>query len=256
MSEENNSFIGFGCFFFFIVVLVLIGSIILFNIEKSKKIDGNSNKVKDNLNDKKKKDKKQDFIFYTLEENVSDYLNATIKKANINLKSEDADNINLELDKIYSNALKEIKKSNEELICENGSDIYSYNNIDYASFTYEKYITLLVGENFYSCNNELEIPRVIHAYTFDYLTGKLVSFEELLANYNLTYTKVLESLKKYLDEEQTMLEDIPNIKIDETLNELKENENYVIYISENNKLVLKYIVKTNSVNYNDVIELN
>ena len=44
-----------------------------------------------------------------------------------------------------------------------------------------------------------------------------------------------------------------DIKIDETLNELKINDTYVIYISETKKLVVKYIVKTNSVDYNDVI---
>ena len=256
MQEENSNYLGFGCFFFFVVIIILVCSIILYNEQKFKIKTTDSNNSEVILNEQIKKDKSKDFIYFSLEENISNQLSATLKKANININNKDADSINNVLSKIYDEALLSVKKSNEiENICENGSDIYSYNSLDYA-FYYGDFITLLVSENNYNCTKEIEIPYKIQAYTFDSVTGKLKTFSDLLNNYNITYTEILEKLKNNLEEQQTIINEVSNIKITETLNELKENENYAIYLSENKKLVMKYIVKTNTVDYNDIIELN
>jgi hypothetical protein len=105
-------------------------------------------------------------------------------------------------------------------------------------------------ESNYSCG-ESQISK-ISSYTFDVSTGKLISFDDLLKEYGLTYTEVLNKINSNLEENQ--VDD--NIKIENTLNELKENNTYIVYISNEGSLVVKYIVKTNSVDYNDVIEFN
>lgn len=53
-----------------------------------------------------------------------------------------------------------------------------------------------------------------------------------------------------------MIEGIPNIKIEETINDLKSQETYVIYIDEFGDLILNYVVKTTSLDYNDTITIN
>lgn len=255
MKEENYSYIGFACFFFFIVIIVMVGSFILYRNNSVKLDDENATQI--NINEKIKEDKTKELVYYTLEESASETLNLNYKKANININSDDAKTVNEELNKIYDEALSSIKKSNNtELICESGSDIYSAISLDYAVYNYEDYITLLVAENNYSCSDGVFKPYKLHAYTFNINNGNIVSDEELITKYGLTYTKILEKIESHLNSQQTVIDGIENINIGETLNKLKANETYAIYISETKKLVVKYIVKTNSVDYNDIIELN
>lgn len=257
MKEENYSYLGFGCFFFFIVILVIIGSVILYKNSNLSFDKENSSSTQINLNEKKKKDREKEFVYYTLEETVSTNLDLKYKKANINIDSDDAVEVNEELDKSYDEVLSSIKKSNDtDVICENGSDIYAALSLDYAVYTYNNYLTLLITENQYSCITDIFEPYSIKTYTFDIKTGKLITNEELINEYGITYTEILNKIEYQLKSQQTIIDEVENINISETLNKLKANETYAIYISETKKLVVKYIVKTNSVDYNDVIELN
>ncbi len=257
MKEENNSYIGFALFFFLIVVIVAFGTFVIF-LNKSE-VSNSNDTEKVLLNDKikKDKDKDKDYIFYDSEEVISDDYSLTLKRANININTEDAHEVNETLDNVYMQALKEMKKANsQDRICENNSDLYSASILDYATYYYDKYITLLVTENGFSCQEDIERPLKVYSYTFDGTTGKLLNINDLLKNFDLTYTEVIEKIENSLNNNQTVIDDTPQIQIEETLNKLKENENYTIYISETNKLVVKYIVKTNSIDYNDIIELN
>lgn len=252
MKEENNSYLGFALFFFFIVILIFTGSFLLYYNQKIKITKEPNEGVKVVLTDKLKENKEEDFIYYSPSEMIAEDLQISYKKAFINLNSEDAKEVNALLDELYSNALTTIKRPNEEtFICENGSTIYEAKIIDYASFYYDKYITLLVTENNYTCTEEIEESVKVHSYTFDGTTGKRINQGDLLNVFHLTYTEFLQKLENHL---QSTIEDAAIIT--ETLNKLKENETYTIYISETNKLTVKYIVKTNSVDYNDIIELN
>ena len=137
MKEENYSYLGFGFFFFFIVIIVITGSAILYNSRMNKINKSNSNEFQVVLNDKMKKDKDEDYIYYSMLENVSESLNVTQKKAIINLDSADAKKVNEELSKIYDRALESIKRSNDtEYVCENCSDLYSAILIEYAVYSY------------------------------------------------------------------------------------------------------------------------
>ena len=257
MKEENYSYLGFGCFFFFIVILVIIGSVILYKNSNLSFNKINSSSFQTDINEKNKKDGEKDFVYYTLEEVVSTDLGLKYRKANVNIDSDDAVKVNEELDKLYDEVLLSIKKSNEtDAICENGSDIYTAISIDYAVYTYNNYLTLLITENKYSCITDIFEPYSIKTYTFDIKTGKLITDEDLINGYGVTYTEILNKIEYQLKNQQTIINEVENIKVNETLNELKVNETYAIYISETKKLVVKYIVKTNSVDYNDIIELN
>lgn len=256
MQEDNSNYVGFGCFFFLVVLIILGCSIVLYNEQKFKFKANDLQDSKGFLNEKIKKDKNKDFVFFTLEENISEQLQVVLKKANINIDIEESAKINEVLGEIYDEALLSVKKSDDnERVCENQTDIYSYISLDYAMY-YNNYITLLISESGYNCNEEIEKPYKLYAYSFDSVTGEYKTFNDLLIKHNLTYTEVLEKVKKNLEEQQLDNGNEENIKIEDTLNSLKENENYVIYLSETNKLVMKYIVKTNTVDYNDVIELN
>lgn len=257
MKEENASYIWFACFFFFIVILVLIGSFLLYRNHNLKFRSTDTEGQNVLVSDKMKKNKEKDYIYYEMEENFSSSFDFSYKKAVFNFASEDAKEVNLELSKIYDDAFSTIIKSNTtDHVCANGSDLYASSLLDYAMYAYQEYITLVVTESRYSCTDSITKPLKIHAYTFNVLTGKLISFDELLKRSHFTYTELLDKIEKQLQSSQTIDEETPNIKIEETLNELKKNETYVIYLSETNQLVVKYIVKTNSVDYNDVIELN
>lgn len=255
MKEENNSYIGFALFFFLIAILVAIGSFILYFNKINFNNDQDDTNLEVKLSDKLKENKQEDFIYFTAIENISTQNSLTYKKANINLKSDDAESVNEKLDDMYNKALTSVKKANnEENICNNSSEIYEAAILDYASYSYNKYITLLITENLYNCTDEIEKPSKVTSYTFDTTTGKLISQEDLLKLFNLTYTEALQIIEEHL--ESLSSTDENNILVDETMNKLKENETYTIFISETNHLAVKYIVKTNSIDYNDTIELN
>ncbi len=256
MKEENNGYLGFALFFFFIVLLVVVGSILVYKNQKGKYDNTNHTENRILVEDKLKEDKDKDFIYYTSEEVISESLNFTMKKATINLKSESAKEANEELEEIYNQALTSVKKTSTENTCENDSDIYSTTTLNYANYTYGKYLTLLVSENVYSCQNEVEVPFKVYSYTFDGTTGNLIETENLLNDFSLTYTEVLQKIEEHLKENQSYVDGVPTIKIEETLNKLKENENYTIYIADTEKIVVNIIVKTSTVDYNDIIELN
>jgi len=256
MKDENSNYLGFVCFFLLIVAIVITGSVILYKSRESKLIDKSTSSNKNVLNDKMKLEKEEDFIYY-IDELDSGNSSVVYKKAVINLNSDDAKEVNEIIEKLIDKSKESvILAGTEETVCENGSKEFSYSSLDYNVYLYEEYITLVVTENMYTCTDDLSKINKIHSYTFNMLTGKRISYDDLLSKYDITYTEVLDKIKNHLEKQQTIIEGVPTIKVEETINELKENETYIIYHSETKKLVVKYIVKTNSVDYNDIIELN
>jgi hypothetical protein len=247
MKDEYHNYIGCALFFLFIVFIVLLGSITLYLNNKEKINVTSTNGSVVIQSDKKKNDKDKDFVYYTDEVEKSDL---TYKKAVINISSDDAVSVNTILSDIYDEALNSIVLATEDNTCENEDSIKSSSLIDYAVYENSKYVTLLITISNYSCGNSV-VSKLV-SYTFDITTGNLLSFDDLLKEYNLNYTEVLNKINSNLEENQT--DDY--IKIDDTLNELKENNTYVVYISNEGSLVVKYIVKTTLTDYNDVIEFN
>lgn len=258
MQEEGSNYLGFGLFFFFIVFLIVVCSILLFfsvrNKRTEKIVDGGKEVV---INDKNKQDKSKDFVYFTEEEVISEELNLIYKMPIINLKSEDAKKANEEIKSYVSNVKNTLQKG-ESQVCYNKkvSTIYKTNYIDLAVYNYEEYVTLLIRESEYSCENGFSSTSKVKAYTFDVLNGQKISFNALLEKYNRTLTNMLEEIRNHLKTEQIIIQETPNILIEETINGLKEQETYVLYINEFGDLTLNYVVKTNGVDYNDTITIN
>ena len=186
MKDEHSNYFGFVCFFLLIIAIVIVGSITLYKSHNSKLIDKKSPSDEVIINDKMKVEKEEDFLYY-VDEITTDETNLVYKKAVINLNSEDAKEINETLEKFVDTAKDSIVKSDEtENICENGSELFSYNSLDYSVYSYEKYITLVVTENNNNCKDDISKPTKIHSYTFDVLTGNMISFDELLKKHNIS----------------------------------------------------------------------
>lgn len=258
MQENDNNYLGFGLFFFLIVLIILVCSMLLFLNVRNKnqeKIVTDTNEVV--ISDKNKKDKSKDFIYFVDEETMSEELNLIYKVPVINLNSEDANRINDEI-KSYAREIKGTLEKGDPSKCyyEEPNDIFKTDYLDYAVYTYQEYVTLLIRESNYSCQNGFSSSSKVKAYTFDVLSGHLLSMDTLLSKYDMTLTKVLEQIRNNLNNEQTIVDGIPNIKIEETINDLKPQETYVIYIDEYGDLILNYVVKTTSLDYNDTITMN
>lgn len=257
MREENSNYLGFGLFFFLIVVLVLLGSVLIFLNFKNKRSD---RVIKDTneivLSDKMKKDKGKDFIYFTEEETISEDLNLVYKVPVINLNNDMATQINNEI-KNYASTIKGSLQKGDTSLCINSStDIYNLRFLEYAIYTYQEHTTLLIRESSYTCENGFSSANKVKSYTFNVLTGERLDFNSLLKKYNTTLTNILEKIRINLEENQTIVDEVPYIQIEETINALKEQETYVFYIDEFGDLALNYVVKTNSVDYNDTITIN
>lgn len=252
VEEESSNYLGFGLFFFLIVLIILLGSIFIFFNVRSKNTVASYEET-EQIGDKLKKDKDKEFIYFKEEETISETLNILYKVPVINLKSEEANAINNEL-KAYTSGVKNTLQKGDLYQCyDEASDIYKTNYLDYAVYKYQEYVTLLMRESEYNCEVGFSPTNKVKSYTFNVFSGKVLSFQDLLQKYNTTLTKVIEQIRVKLNEDQTIIEEVPNIKIEETINQLKAQETYVFYIDEFGDLLLNYVVKTNSVDYNDII---
>ncbi len=258
MDEENNNILGFGFFFFFIVLIVVGGSILVYlNIGKENQEKSTTGNNETQI-DKMKLEKEKDFIYYTNEKIISESLSIVSKLPVINLNSDDAKNTTKELKNYVEEVNGTLKKNTENITCayQNDEQILETNFLDFGTYIYQEYVTLLIRESAYSCQNGFSVSSKIRAYTFNALTGKKLTTQELLAKYDTSLTNVLEKVKRTLSDSQTMNDEEETIQIDETINNLKENETFVIYIDEYGDLIMNYVVKTSSVDYNDSITIN
>ncbi len=184
-------------------------------------------------NNVKKINEDKEYIYFINEDIVNEELFIINKYPIINLNSNDAKNVTLELE----NLVNEIKiNANNEMFLDYG--IYETNN----------YVTLLIKPN-----NYINSVSNAKSFTFNKINGKLLSFLELLDIYNLKFDDVIREVLLELNSEQKLVD---GINIEATINNLNNQENYVIYIDEFDNLLLNFIVKNNFVDYNDTIKIN
>ncbi len=260
MEDESKNILGFGIFFFIIVLIVVFGSGLLFFTTQNKKNEKKTNENQEIvLSDKKKIDKSKDFIYFKGEEMVSESLSIVNKYPVINLESESANNLNKELmeyvDRI-KNTLQRIESPDVSCAFGNYDNIYQTKYLDYNIYSHKEYITLFIRESNYNCDNGISIYNNVRSYTFNVLTGERINTSDLLEKYNTTLTLVIDSIRNYLNNSQVIIDEEPSIKIDETIDNLKEQFTYAIYIDDYGDLNLNFVVKTNSVDYNDNIIIN
>lgn len=251
--EERNKAI-FGCVFFLVLILFIGigGYIYTFNNDKHKEIN-NENEIIE----KNKKDKDKEYIYYVNEITVSEKLNIVYKNPIINLNNSLSDaiynEISTENDKYY-NEIKKISQTSNDTgkeIAFDTDDIYSATIRDYENFEYENYITLLITDSLYDCFSGVYDYPIIKSYIFDVEKNERISNIDILEKYGITMSEVKDKIRTKLQEDQTVEGDIEVIKIDETIENLSNDNTYGIYMDDTGNLFIKYVVKSNQINYNE-----
>ncbi len=258
--NDNNNFLGVGLFFLFIVGIIVVGSLGIYFSTRQKTEQMSNTDETVLLEDQYKEDKSKDLIYFENESTISEKLNITSKTPVINIPGEDAKAVNKDLKKLVSevnNSLKKISNQNNPT-CTYGDydDIYETDFLDYGVYTYQNYLSLVIRRSTYDCENGISSTYKVKSYTFDMQSKKSLSSTELFQTYNTTFTNVKEQINNNLTASQSMVDDVPTLLIEETLNNLKEQDTYIAYIDEFGDLNVNYVVKTNTVDYNDTITIN
>lgn len=257
MRDEANGYLGFGIFFLIIALIVFIGSYTLYN-DSFKKDEKNietmeNDKTKEKQLASVKIDKNKDLIYFQNEEVISEALGITYKEVAFNFK-------NSEVSSLQEKLQNEVVKLKEGLTKVETTETTCDDNIkkafvrDYAIFTSDNYTSLIISDSDYTCENSFSIINKMQSYTFNNTDGKLLSEDELLKIFNLTKVEMLKKIENHLvDSQNENATGGEIINIPATINNLKYNENYMLYLNELGKLEVKYIVKSSLVDYNDTI---
>lgn len=142
----------------------------------------------------------------------------------------------------------------EGIVC----SLYSFSYREYTKTEYKDLVSVVISDYDYTCGTSA-VPKGTKSYVIDITSGKILSNEELLNKFEITDDVINESVKKRLEDTQTLDEEEQVIDIDGTLENLKNSEygqEKALSISKNGKLVINFLVKSNKINYNDSIELN
>lgn len=257
MEEKTKATIGCILFLLLILIVGVGGYFYTFQNNKHKEVAENENKI----SDENKKDKSKDYIYYTDETVVSQNLHIVYKKPNINLKVLQAEAIMTELENENNAYLSSIQKISEtsndtgEEIAFNTDDIYSATVRDYEDYIYKNYVSLIVTDYAYDCFHGIYDYIQIKSFIFDIVENKRISNLEILSDFNTNLSEVKEKIKEKLEMDQTVIEGVESIKIEETINNLDNNNSYGLYIDTSGNLIIKYIVKSNQKNYNEIMTI-
>lgn len=251
MEENLKSKLGFA-FFFFIVISLLIGGYIYtkytINEKNMKKIEKEKEVIDYRI------DKDKDYIYFKNEETISEEGEIHYKDVVINLNTQEVLNESLEKEnKMYKESIKYIKDQellSDEIVKYNYDGIYSLKFRDYSSSEFGKYLSLVINEYNYSCFDNVEFIRSI-SYVFNKEDGSLITSDDLLNMYNTNIDILKDKVKEYITSKQSVVDGVELIKIDDTVNNLE----YSLFINEFGKLSISFLVKTNLVDYNEVMEV-
>lgn len=257
MEERNKAVVG-GILFLLLILFIGIGGYIYtFKNNKHKEITTKT----DNITDEYKKDKTKDYIYYTDENVISNDLQIVYKTPVINLYNTQTNAISSELSKENEKMISDIKKISQtenttgNEITFNTDDIYSATYRIYEDYKYNEYVSLVITDVYYDCFKGINDYPNIKSYIFDVKNNERISNLDILSEYNITLSQVKEKIENKLNQDQTIDNEVETIKIDETLNNINDG-NYGLYIDNTGNLVIKYIVKSNQMNYNEIMIIN
>lgn len=191
-------------------------------------ICGCSNKKEDQNKEEKKEqefilekiDNKQDYIYlqpyHNLIVNGDEYiLNYLI----VNIKSDDVQNVNLELRSF-------VTKSYQNMIIEN-NELKQGNVVDYKYYKTDEYISIL--QLYYPYINGVYGEESSNIYVISLKSGEVLSNEEILNDFNISEDELFDKIEENIDSED-VLYSMMNIK----------EEGYSLYVNSDNKLVVSY----------------
>ena len=258
MEEKSKAIIG--CVLFFVIILVIgIGGYIY----AFKNDDHKTTKELEEaaiLENKKEEDK--DFIYFENEKKVSETLGIIYKDAVINLDNNQATAINNEIkteNEELFNSVKKISETENDTgneIKDDTDDIYSATIREYQTYKYGNYISLVISDSSYDCFKGVYDHTSIKSYIFDINTNERVSNIDILAKHNTSFSEVKNKIKEKIEEIPKDGEESNGIKIDETIENLANDNSYGLYLDESGDLIIKYIVKSDNLNYNENMIIN
>ena len=178
----------------------------------------------------------KDYIYFTNVEVLDENNSLEYKTINININSNDAKDLQEEL----NNNMSSIKDS--LLKDENG--IVSTDMINYEYNLTSKYISLNVTTFSYLRNEEQLTKSIVKYYVFDVENGKLLSNRDILKKEKLTDQEIRVKIRDYIKNDE-------DVDIDETL-----NRDYNLSISKDEKVIINTVVKTSNMDYNVSIEMD
>jgi hypothetical protein len=252
MEEKNKAIIGCILFLLFILIIGVGGYIYTFKNDNHKTVNNKEN----TLANVYKKDATKDYIYYEDENIISEELNLIYKNPVINLDNSQADAIYNELAKEnenYANNVKKISQTTNDTgqeIAYNTDDIYSATIREYEDYEYASYVSLVVSDSLYDCFKGVYDYTSIKSYIFDTFKNQRVSNIDILSNYDITLADVKEQIKERLENEIT---DENTINIDETIENLSNDNSYGLYIDNDGSLGIIFIVKSEQMNYNETM---
>ena len=258
MEERNKAIIG--CILFIIIVLTIgIGGYIY-------AFRNDNHKTEKELQEKtitdNKKESKKDLIYFENERKLSEELGINYKDVIINLNNSQATAINNQIksenDELY-NSVKKISETTNDTgntILYDTDDIYSATIRDYQVYKKDNYISIVISDTSYDCFKGVHDSLNVKSYVFDVSANERLSNIDILNKYNTSLSTVKEKIKNKLEKNQSSNPENGSIKIDETIENLSNDDSYGLYIDESGDLIIKYIVKSDNLNYNETMVIN
>lgn len=142
-----------------------------------------------------------------------------LKLLEINLNSDDARNINLEIKSFVNNSYKKFQYVNDM--------ISSGNIIDYVYFINNEIISVIIKNNYYV--NKMYVVDKDTVYNIDIKTGENIENIDLLKKYELTEDSLYEYVRGHAVSDD----------IEFTIMNIKQ-EGYNLYVNDSNNLVMIY----------------
>ena len=142
-----------------------------------------------------------------------------LKLLEINLNSDDAKNINLEIKSFVNNSYKKFQYVNDM--------ISSGNIIDYVYFINNEIISVIIKNNYYV--NKMYVVDKDTVYNIDIKTGENIENIDLLKKYELTEDSLYEYVRGHAVSDD----------IEFTIMNIKQ-EGYNIYVNDSSNLVMIY----------------
>lgn len=239
--EKNTSSIVI-----FIIVILIIGIggyYLITNYKTTTSETKEYNNTTENVDIKNSNN--YDYIYYTNETVISENLNISYKDINININNPDAKKIetslNEEMSAIRSSAVKIDKNDATEYDTED--DIYSADVMEYNVLETSKYLSLIVSKYTYTVTNG-NGNKTNEYYVFDLGNGNILTNNDIMRKENITDQDIRSKIRNYISKDT-------EADIDATL-----NNPYYLTIANNGNIVINFVVKTNSLNYNVSIEMD
>ncbi len=266
MDDIRSGKVKAAIFLFFIVVLIVGGYVSMIMLTKDMEQDNKTPEVASNNIDEKEDIKINDTEDYIYFDNIvikNEIRDISYQDVVFNFDSYDAKTIATFLnsereanEKTYRTISEvELTEEEQENILFKDSDVYEATYNKYTRYFYKDYASIVNSVFEYNCNEGSKNTSV-SAYVFDTRTGKLLSKNKLMEEFNITLDKIKEIVQEKLEKEQMIVEDIPQIDIVDTINSLDDDSSYALYINKSGYLVISYFIKGIQENKLDVIILN